>query len=322
MRHTPRLLALLIAASSILSAATWTGLGDGVSWNDADNWSDNSPPSAEDPVWDIGEGASVLLDDAAPGGAVIKRGEGTLLWGPMASAASVEVQAGAFDFAQGMIWPEMTLTGGTLLGNIIESSTLVTGGTLAARAEGPLTLVGGPVMNVNVSAAYSLTLVGATVQGYLLAESSIWLADWAGPSRIDGHLHLAAGSALAWSLQDPSAFLPLIVTGELSSDYEMRLYFGLVDWSAPYWDQPREFLFVDAWEGSIVTATLTPDPYAGNDGEGTWGVVRDATGDIAMRWTPIITSQLQTAPIPEASSAPWAALAAVGVVLRRRFAQA
>ena len=318
MRPIPTSLVLLLTSAAALSAATWTGGGDGLSWNDPANWSDGAMPSASDTVWDIGEGMTAVLDGAAPGGQVVKSGAGTLRWETTASAAAVRVLQGTFDFGGGMIWPDVTLEGGTVTGYILEASTVVSGGTLAARAEGSLTLIGGPIMNVDVSAAYGLLLVEATLQGNLWAESSVWCADWAGASKVEGHLHLSAGSALAFSLQEPERLAPLIVTGELSSDYEMRLYFGLVDLSQPYWDPARDFLCADARPGSIVSATFTPDPYAGNDNEGTWGQVPDASGDVVMRWTPLASrSSTSAAATPEASTAAWATLAAAAAVAMR-----
>lgn len=316
----PSLAVLLTAAT--LPAALWTGAGDGSSWDDPLNWADGAMPDAGDPVWDIPEGATVTLNGAVPGGSIIKRGDGTLRWEGAAAADAVQVEQGTFDFGNGMIWPEITLAGGTVAGLIMENSVIVSGGTLAARAEGQLTLATGPITLVDVSAAGGIYLDGAILGGNLVAESSIWCTPWSGSSRIDGHLHLAAGSAISWSMQDSLDVKPLIVTGELSSDYAMWLYFGLVDWTQPYWDQTRDILFVDAWEGGIVTAALMPDPYAGNETEGTWTQLPDASGDIILRWTPLMSAEPGFTPVPEASATPWATLAAAAAMLaRRRFAE-
>lgn len=309
MRPTLPSLCLLLAAAT-LPAAVWTGAGDGFSWGDPSNWQDSLPPGPDDPVWDIGSGASVALGGEAPGGQIIKRGEGTLRWLGTASAQSVEVQAGTFNFGDGMIWPEIRLTGGTVSGYILESEVIASGGTLAARIEGSLRLLGGPVMLDGVTAAYGTRMEGAILQGQMVSESSIWLLG--GSSRIEGHLHLAAGSALSWSLGDSLEVAPLVVTGELSSDYAMWLYFGLVDWTAPYWDQAHDVRFIDAWEGGIVSASLIPDPYAGNEAEGAWSQVADATGDLILRWTP-----LEATPVPEASAGSMAILLALGAAMLR-----
>lgn len=322
MRTTLPSIALLITATPLVSAALWTGDGDGLSWDDPLNWENASPPSADDTVWDIPADASVAIDGNAPGGTLIKRGEGTLRWEGAASADTVQVEQGTFDSGGGIIWPEVTLAGGTLSGWILKRPATVTGGTLAARTEGPLRMTGGPIAILNSSIAGMVILDGATVQGDVYLESGLWNAPWSGSNRIEGDLHLGAGSSLSWSLQDSLQIDPLVVTGALSSDYTMCIYFGLPDWTLPYWDVAHDVRFIDVWEGSIVTASFVTDPYAGNESEGTWSQVDDPSGDIVFRWTPLDQTLLNRTPVPEASSVGWTGLVgilAMGVrMLRRR----
>lgn len=317
MRRTLPSLVLLLAASSGLSAATWTGGGDGVSWADPANWSDNAPPSADDTVWNIGEGFAVVLDGPAPGDRVIKSGSGTLLWGETASASVVEVSQGTFDFAGARLQSEVHLSGGTVSGYILDAPIHATGGTLSAVALAPLTMTGGPVLCVDVFASYSINLSAATVQGRLVAQGAVGLIPGASSSIIEGALEMTGNASLCWSMQDSLLVAPLIVTGSLFSDHEAWIYFGLVDWSQPHWDTPHDVLFVDAWEGGIVAATFIPDPYAGNESEGSWSQVPTADGDVILRWTPLLTTQLQSAPIPEASAAPWAMALATAMLAAR-----
>ena len=319
MRPIPTSLALLLAAAT-LPAAIWTGAGDGFTWNDPGNWSDGALPGPNDWVWDIGSGRSVTLIGPAPGGQIIKLGGGTLRWASIASASSVQVREGVFDFAGVRAWPEVELQGGTISGYILLSPMTASGGTMAMRIEAPLTLTG-DVMSEYADAAYSLTLAGATLRGYLNAGCGVWLSDQSAQSTVAGHLHLAAGSALSFNLQEPSQVTPLIVTGELSSDYAMRIYFGLVDWTLPYWDEPHDFTFVKAWEGGIVSATFEPDPFAGNEEEGTWSQIEGAPGDVVMRWTPLSSSIASVAAVPEASAAPWAFALAFGAAIVGRRAR-
>lgn len=326
MRHTLPTLALLFAASSILSASTWTGAGDGISWSDVANWANNSPPSADDQVWDIPAGLSVTLDGAAPGGHIIKQGAGTLLWSSTASAVSMDVLDGTFDFSGERITTAIHLSGGTATGYFLEAPIIATGGTLSSYIWAPLTLSGGPVVCDSVYAGYGIMLEGATVRGYLTAESGIWFGASTEPSRIEGCLDLSAGSSLSWSMQDSLDVTPLIVTGQITTYYsEIWLYFGLVDWSNPYWSTQRDYLFVDAQEGGIVAANLIPDPYAGNEAWGTWSRVPTEDGDIVLRWTPLTEVAYASTPIPEASTAMWVlammAGAIAGRIARRRSRQ-
>lgn len=317
MHPIPPTLALLLAAST-LCAATWTGGGDGHSWNDSGNWTDGAMPGSGDWVWDIGADTTVILDGAAPGDRIVKTGNGVLRMGPKGRASSVQVRQGTFEFPDIRLWSEVELQGGTVRGMILQSPVVASGGTLAARTEDRLTLAG-DIQCDYADSSGQLMLAGATIQGDLNASGTVFLMNGAGASKVDGHLHLAAGSALCWDLQDPARMAPLIVTGELSSDYAMWLYFGAVDWTQPYWDQSREFTFVDAWEGGIVTATLMPDLYAGNEAEGAWNQVEAADGDIVMRWTPTDARFTNVAAVPEASAAPWLlALTLIMVIARVR----
>lgn len=321
MRHTLASLSVLLAADAALLAATWTGAGDGVSWSDAANWSNNLPPSADDTVWDIGAGFSVVLDGAAPGDRITKQGEGTLCWSGTASAGFVDVLEGTFDFGTERTVTEITLSGGSVTGWFLESPVCATGGTFSAYLWAPLTLPGGAVVYGDAYAGYGVMMSGATVRGHLIAESGIWIAPGSEPSRIEGLLELSTSSSLSWSMQDSLQVTPLIVTGAVSSIYsEIWLYFGLVDWSQPYWDTQRDYLFVDAQEGGIVSANLVPDPYAGNEPWGAWSRVATSDGDIVMRWTPLADAAYGVATIPESSATPWI-MALAGLLMTWRAAR-
>lgn len=272
-------------------------------------------------VWDIGEGVTVLFDGMAPGDRIIKEGAGTLLWGEAARAAHVDMLAGALDFSGGRTAAEINLSGGVVTGGFMESPVVATGGALSGYVWAPLMLPGGAVFCDDAHAGYSLTVAGATLRGHLIAESGIWIAPVSEPSRIEGHLELSAGSSLSWSMQDSLEVAPLIVTGTVSSIYsEIRLYFGLVDWSQPYWETQRDYLFVDAREGGIVTSAIVPDPYAGNEDWGSWSRVPTVDGDIVLRWTPLAAAR-GTAAVPEASAAPWAAVLAAAALAYGRVSR-
>lgn len=316
MRHA--YLTLLVSACATLPAATWTGGGDGVAWTDTANWSDGAPPSAEDAVWDIGEGWCVQLDGQAPGDHVVKEGQGTLRWADGATAESIEVRQGTLEVLGRSVGPCIQLTGGRVSGDFIRSPIEATGGTVGGYIWGTLTLTGGAVTFEAAGAGYGVMMSDASVRGHLIAESAIWFAPGAPSSRIEGLVEMSASSSLNWLMQDSFVVSPLVVTGQLTSIYsETWIYFSSVDWSQPFWDKPREFLFVDAQEGGIVTTNLIADPYAGNEDRGLWSRVPAEDGDIILRWTPLASAAGGVAAIPEASTALWALAMTGGMIFGR-----
>ena len=243
---------------------------------------------------------------------------GTLRWHASAQVGTLEVAGGRVDFGAESIWPAVHLSGGALIGNVLKGEVTASGGTLDARVEGNLLLMG-EVEVADISVSGQTLLAETTLSGWMNLEGGVWMAAWAGASRIGGWVELHHGSTLNWWLETPWITSPLIVTGELTSPADVPLGLGLVDWTHPYWDEARELLLVDAWEGGIVSATFALDPWLG-EGEGAWEQVRSPEGDVVLRWTP---DEIAVAAVPEPSAAGLAlgAMLAAAISARRRRAR-
>lgn len=382
------LLSTLLLTPALPRAATWSGGGDGLTWSDPGNWAEGSPPGAEDPVWEIGEGAVVTLEDEAPGGWIIKRGGGELRVGAgLGASASVEVEGGRLswsgplaighlglagggagggplavdlltvsagefvdldelgEFSAGVLrvegggttrWSgggtvgalEVTggtldmdvgwtmapflMTGGRINGGFLHGPATLTGGVFNSYVTRNLRLAGGDIELVSATASGGLGLEGGTIRGNLAAAGSINLASWGSDIELAASMYLDPLVTLNWTMEFPESVPSLRVTGELVSPWGVGIGFGLVDWSLPFWDAPREFVLIDAWEGGVVSASFTIDG-SGSEGQGLWSQVESAEGDVVVRWTP---TDVAAVPEPGMMGLAWAC-AALAAARRR-----
>lgn len=76
--------------------SNWIGAGDGVSWTDADNWSDNKVPSATEPAI-ISGNYSVNFDGSAAAKSLTLTGGATLTGGTLDIRGGLTVDASAFN---------------------------------------------------------------------------------------------------------------------------------------------------------------------------------------------------------------------------------
>jgi len=386
------LLATLLLTPALPRAATWSGGGDGASWDDPGNWVGGSPPGADDPVWEIGEGSTVNLEGAAPGGWIIKRGGGELrvgsdlgatasveveggklAWtgplaighlglaggiatgGPLAvdlltvsagefndldqlgdltagvlrvegggatrwsgrgTVGAVEVTGGTLDMDVGWTTAPLLMTGGRINGGFLHGPATLTGGVFNSYVTRNLTLAGGEIELLAATASGGLSLEGGTIRGNLAVAGSINLANWSGETELAASVYLDPLVTLNWMMELPESVPSLRVTGELVSPWGVGIGFGLVDWSLPFWDETREFVLVDAWEGGVVSASFTIDG-SGSEGQGLWSQLESADGDLVVRWTP---TDVAAVPEPGMMGLAWASAALAAARWRRKVA--
>ena len=116
----------------LLAAVSWDGGGDGSSWGDADNWSDDSVPTAADDVT-IDVAGTVVLTGTRPAGSLDLDG-GTLAITGTAATGSGILSVGDLAVAAGA---EVVLTStASRLARVDVSGTYVNNGTLTAEPAG------------------------------------------------------------------------------------------------------------------------------------------------------------------------------------------
>lgn len=216
----------------------------------------------------IGEGAvSPMVDGRWVADEVEVRRSGLLDlgWMPGVTADVLRVTSGGVRLAE-------SLEAGRV---VVAGSTLEMGGLVVD-------------MPVEVSGGW---LEGGVLTGTLKLDAGAGMTGWGGTGRME------TGSMLEWKpVQDESAALH--VFGELEFAEGSLLAMGETDWTAPYWDQAREFAFVDTWSGGVVRGMPTLEGSV-VEGRGAWSVGGDGQGGLALLWSP------EAAPVPEGSTLGW-----------------
>lgn len=141
---------------------------------------------------------------------------------------------------------------------------------------------------------------GGVITGQLTLDAAAGMSGWTGNGSF------APGGKLSWKPGGAA----LYVMGQLAFEEGSLVEIASVDWASPFWDEAREFAFLDSWGAGQVTG-LPGLTGSGVAGEGTWVMGSDGAGGLRLAWTP------EAVPVPEASALGWAlALGALGAASR------
>ncbi len=94
-----------LEARTLLSAVSWTGKGDGTSWTDASNWSDDAVPGASDNV-------TINLS----GNPTIAITSGSQSVNSISSTDLISISGGSLSVAANSTLGGLTMTGGRTVG--------------------------------------------------------------------------------------------------------------------------------------------------------------------------------------------------------------
>ena len=128
-RRAIRLTNDTLESRTLLSNVAWTGNGDGTSWTDASNWSDDAVPTASD---------DVTID--LSGNPTIEITSGTQSVNSLSSTDLISISGGSLSVAaNSTISGGLTMTGGSLTASgsgvslTVTGTTTVSGGSLFAE---------------------------------------------------------------------------------------------------------------------------------------------------------------------------------------------
>ncbi len=286
------------------TSLTWNG-NTGTLWDlhTSVNWANSTSQPAV-----FFQGDSVLFNDSSTVNTIE-------IDGSLSPAAITVATDASYSFTGGTLGGSGTLSKtGTGILSITSALDLtgdvsVTGGTLRIDSAAawpdlsPLLTVGtGATLDVSTLASGALvspsqTLLGA---GAITGNAAIQgIHDPAPGSSVSGSLAYAATSRLKWNLfsntvtagsfDTVSASSATIATGA-SLDLIFNDAGGTVDFSLPFWDVPRFWVFLNATtlSGAFTLGTVTPDPGGRNAAAHGEFSLQASGQSLTLVWTPVV----------------------------------